>query len=120
VVTAEKEIAELRLDLPPDDRSLAPRTPVPAVPELDLRAAGITSVVWCTGYGYDLGWIDAPVLDASGAPDQVRGVTAVPGLYFLGLHWMHSFRSGLLPGVGADAAGLAEHIRARSARATIR
>jgi putative flavoprotein involved in K+ transport len=118
VARAEKEIAELGLDLPPDDRPRAPRTPVPSAPELDLRAAGISSVVWGTGYGYDLGWIDAPVLDPAGVPEQVRGVTSVPGLYFLGLHWMHSFRSGLMPGVGVDAAVLAEHILARTAVAS--
>jgi putative flavoprotein involved in K+ transport len=72
VARAEEDIERLGLELAPDDRELAPRTPVPAVPELDLGSAGVTSVVWCTGYRHDLGWIDAPVVDASGAPDQVR------------------------------------------------
>ena len=110
VVRAEDEIARLGLDRPPDDREVAARTPVPGAPELDLRASGITSVVWGTGYRLDLDWVDAPVLDATGAPDQVRGVTPVPGFYFLGLHWMHTFGSGLFSGVSNDAAVLAEHI----------
>jgi putative flavoprotein involved in K+ transport len=118
VTRAEEEIARLGLDLPPDDRDQAPRTPVPSVPELGLSAAGITSVVWCTGYRHDLGWIGAPVLDASGAPQQVRGVTSAPGLYFLGLHWMHTFGSGLFSGVTDDAAVLAEHIVARAEQVT--
>jgi putative flavoprotein involved in K+ transport len=113
VARAEDEIARLGLELPADDRVLAPRTPVPAAPDLDLRSAGITSVVWCTGYDYDLGWMDPTVLDAAGAPEQVRGVTSAPGLYFLGLHWMHTFGSGLFSGVSDDAAVLADHIVAR-------
>jgi len=113
VARADDEIAGLGLDLPPDDREVAVRTPVPAVADLDLRAAGITSVVWGTGYRLDLEWVDAPVLDASGTPDQVRGVTPMPGFYFLGLHWMHTFGSGLFSGVSNDAAVLAEHLTSR-------
>ncbi len=113
VTRAEDEIAGLGLDLPVDDRAVAARTPVPAVPDLDLRSAGVTSVVWGTGYRLDLEWVDAPVLDAAGAPDQVRGVTPVPGFYFLGLHWMHTFGSGLFSGVSNDAAVLAERLTSR-------
>ena len=47
---------------------------------------------------------------SKGAPVQTRGVTACPGVYFLGLHWMHTFRSAILSFVGRDAAYLAEHI----------
>jgi putative flavoprotein involved in K+ transport len=50
------------------------------------------------------------VLDGRGRPIQQRGVSPVPGLYFLGLHWMHTFKSGLLSGVGADAEYLAGRI----------
>jgi putative flavoprotein involved in K+ transport len=116
VARAEADVASLGLELPPDDRETAPRTPVPGITELDLERAGITSVVWCTGYRLDLGWVDAPVLDAEGAPVQVRGVTPVPGFYFLGLHWMHTFGSGLISGVSNDAAVLTEHITGRRRR----
>ena len=54
-----------------------------------------------------------PVVDADGYPIQKRGVTAYPGLYFLGLPWLHNRRSGILFGVGDDAAYLAAHIAAR-------
>ena len=51
-----------------------------------------------------------PIVDAKGVPVQQRGVTACPGVYFLGLHWMHTFRSAILPFVGRDASYLADHI----------
>jgi cation diffusion facilitator CzcD-associated flavoprotein CzcO len=77
---------------------------------LDLRREGVAAIVWATGYDYDYGWLRAPVLDAQGRPLQHRGVSPVPGLYFLGLHWMHTIKSGLLCGVGSDAGYLAEHM----------
>lgn len=80
--------------------------------ELDLRSANITSVIWCTGYGFDFGWVNLPIFDDRGTPVQHRGVTSVAGAYFLGLHWMHKFKSGTLWGVGEDAAFLAEHMLA--------
>ncbi len=54
-----------------------------------------------------------PVCDADGYPIQQRGVTGYPGLYFLGLRWLHTLASGLFLGVGADAAYIAEHIAGR-------
>jgi hypothetical protein len=60
--------------------------------------------------------LTAPVLDSQGRPIQRRGVTTVPGLYFLGLHWMHTIKSGLLCGVGEDARYLAEQIDVRAER----
>jgi putative flavoprotein involved in K+ transport len=77
---------------------------------LDLRRENVTAIVWATGYDYDYGWLRVPVLDAQGRPLQQRGVTHVPGLYFLGLHWMHTFKSGLFSGVGSDAGYLADHM----------
>jgi putative flavoprotein involved in K+ transport len=53
------------------------------------------------------------LLDGDGFPIQQRGVTQAPGLYFLGLHCMHTLKSGLLFGVGEDAAHVAEHIQTR-------
>ena len=76
------------------------------VEELDLHAAGVKSVVWANGYRPDYRWIDLPVFDAGGWPVHTRGVTAVEGLYFVGVHWLHKRKSALLLGVGEDA----EHI----------
>jgi putative flavoprotein involved in K+ transport len=84
------------------------------IQRLDLRAAGIGAVIWATGYGFDCGWIHVPVVNAHGEPVHVRGITAVPGMYFLGLQWLSRLNSSLLSGVGDDAAELADHIAARS------
>jgi putative flavoprotein involved in K+ transport len=87
-----------------DDDAVAPSlTPVPEVDEIDTDREGITSVIWATGYDYDYDWLHVDVIGADGHPLQQRGVTAVPGIFFLGLHWMHTFKSGLLSGVGTDA-----------------
>jgi putative flavoprotein involved in K+ transport len=80
------------------------------VDSLDMRRENIAAIIWATGYSYDYGWLGVPVLDAQSRPLQQRGVTQVPGLYFLGLHWMHTFKSGLFAGVGSDAEHLAEHM----------
>ena len=93
----------------PVDRA-GPAAAVTEVDSLDLAREHIGTIIWATGYAYDLGWVKAPVLDNAGRPVQRRGVTQQPGLYFLGLHWMHTIKSGLLSGVGNDAEYLAEHI----------
>lgn len=80
------------------------------VESLDPRRENVVAIVWATGYDYDYGWLRAPVLDVQGRPLQQRGVSPAPGLYFLGLHWMHTFKSGLFSGVGSDAEYLAEHM----------
>jgi putative flavoprotein involved in K+ transport len=81
--------------------------------QLDLRAAGVTSVVWATGFRYAFDWIQLAVFDARGNPEHTRGVTAEPGLYFLGLRWLYKFKSSFIHGVGEDAEFLAEQIVAR-------
>ena len=83
---------------------------IPIITELDVSGAGITSVIWAGGYRFDFSWVHLPVLDDDGFPIQQRGVTAFPGLYFLGLPWLHTFKSGLLFGVGEDAAYIAQKI----------
>jgi putative flavoprotein involved in K+ transport len=71
----------------------------------------VDAVVWATGYRSDYSWIEAPVLDADGRPRHHRGVTEVPGLYFLGLYWQHTRGSALLGWVKADAEYLATQIQ---------
>src|SRR5258707_698944 len=82
-------------------------------PELDYRAAGINAIVWCIGFRTDYSWIDLPVFNGRGQPAHVRGVTPVPGVYFLGLPWLYTWGSGRFSGVARDAEYLAEHIKAR-------
>ena len=71
--------------------------------EIDLRAAAVGSVIWATGYELDFGWIALPAFDERGRPAHRRGVAATPGLYFLGLAWLHKPKSSFLYGVGEDA-----------------
>lgn len=95
--------------LDPEARQLAPEPPGlrDLIRELDLREAGVGTVIWCTGYGVDFSWIDLPVVDASGKPRHQAGVTEVPGLYFLGMEWLTTIASHFLVGVGDDAGRLA-------------
>jgi putative flavoprotein involved in K+ transport len=68
-------------------------------------------VIWATGYRYNYAWAnDLPAFKVDGAPLHQDGITDVPGFYFLGLRWMRHADSGLLKGVGSDAAYLAEMI----------
>ena len=91
----------------------------------DGTSLTVDAVVWATGFDRDHSWIEAPVFDAAGAVLQERGVTPSPGLYFLGLPWMHTRGSALLGWVRHDAQHVAERIAAlvqessgsRSARA---
>jgi len=72
--------------------------------EVDLKSVGITSVIWATGYKFDFSLVKLPAFDEDGYPVQKRGVTEYPGLYFVGLPFLHTLKSGLLLGVGDDAA----------------
>jgi putative flavoprotein involved in K+ transport len=82
----------------------------PMLKELDLDAAGVTNVVWATGYAFDFSLVRLPLFDADGYPIQTRGVTQYPGLFFLGLPWLSNAKSGLIYGVGQDAEYVAEAI----------
>jgi putative flavoprotein involved in K+ transport len=86
------------------------------LPELDDgRVLDVRNVVWCTGFRHDFGWIHLPVFDEDGYPLQVRGVVpAAPGLYFIGLPFLHSFSSMIIAGVGRDAAYIARRVAARA------
>lgn len=77
---------------------------------LDLAAAGITSVIWCIGYRSDFRWVQVAVFDGEGYPGHRRGITPVPGLYFIGLSWLHTWGSGRFSGVARDAAHITEAI----------
>lgn len=82
--------------------------------ELDLGSSNIRTVIWALGYTFDFDWVKGPVYDATGYPVQAAGTTSVPGLYFVGLPWLRSLGSGLLVGVGNDAAWIATDICRRS------
>ena len=87
--------------------------------ELDLKSVGITCVIWATGYKFDFSMVKLPVFDEDGYPVQKRGVTEYPGLYFVGLPFLHTGKSGLLSGVGEDAAHVASAIAANGKKEEI-
>ncbi len=99
------------LDAPPDDRVAVTYRPQ-GLAELDLERAGVSTIIWATGYALDYGWIDAPVLDEHGYPRHARGASAVPGLYFVGLLWQHSQASASLVGPSLDGPPLIRHMAA--------
>lgn len=92
-----------RLEMPPPLR-IKTRT------ELDITQDGIGAVIWTSGYRPDYGWVKFPVCDDMGFPVQTDGRTKVPGLYFMGVHWMRKGKSSILYGVGEDAEVVAQHI----------
>ncbi len=114
---ADAYVVQKGLDLPEEAvaRTLEPEPACVTDPilELNLREAGIASIVWATGFGLDFGWLKVGAFDERGVPVHRRGVTDVPGLYFLGLSWLSRRASAFIFGVGQDAAHLAEHIATR-------
>ena len=113
----DKHIAKHGIEAPPPGVYAPVWEPEGERSALDLRQAGITSVVWCIGFQPDFRWLDAPVFNGRGQPGHVRGVTAARGLYFIGLPWLHTWGSGRFCGVARDALYLAERIEARRAAA---
>ena len=105
------------IEAPSDDRIVVAYQPR-GVAELDLRRAGVSTIIWATGYALDYGWIDAPILHEVGYPRNVRGVSAVPGLYFLGLLWQHSQASASLVGPALDGPHLLHEMTNRWAATT--
>jgi putative flavoprotein involved in K+ transport len=112
----DKYIAERGIEAPPGGTYVPVWEPPAERSTLDIESAGLAAVVWCIGFTPDFAWLDAPVFNGRGQPRHVRGVTAIPGLYFLGLPWLHTWGSGRFSGVARDAHYLAEQIAARTAQ----
>ena len=108
-------VAKNKLDLPAESPPRPEGSASAPILELDLRSAGITSIIWATGFGNDYDWLKLPLLDERGEPLHERGVTQFPGIYFVGLRWLYKQKSGFLSfgGPAEDAAYLAEQIAAR-------
>ncbi len=94
----------------PADRPHPDPLSIPSPEELDLVAAGVTSIVWTTGFRGDFGYLPRSILDEAGQPVQVHGITSMPGVFCVGLPWMIRRRSALISGVDADAAFIVEHL----------
>lgn len=88
--------------------------PPPPRDRIELGAAGISTVVWATGFRLDFSrWIHLPVFDDTGFPMHQRGATDIPGLYFLGLSWLHRLRSPFIRGAEEDARHIANLVARR-------
>jgi putative flavoprotein involved in K+ transport len=85
---------------------------------LDPVAAGISTVIWTTGFRSDWSWIELPIFDGAGYPTHRRGVTSMDGVYVLGLPWLYTWGSGRFVGVGRDSEFIAKHIVASSQEAS--
>ena len=110
----DRYIAQNGLNAPPEKLpALRDGYDAKEITMLDLRSAGITTIIWAMGYSFDFSLVKLPVLDGDGYPNQRRGVTEHPGLFFVGLLWLHTVKSGLLAGVGEDADYIASAIAAR-------
>jgi putative flavoprotein involved in K+ transport len=116
MASVDEHVRQSGLSAPEEAVAVSPDLPAVIDPilDLDLRAAGVTSIIWATGYRADYGWLKLPVFDEHGRPLHRRGVTFLPGLYFLGLMWQYKAKSAFLWGIGEDAAYLAEQIAARA------
>ena len=114
---ADAYAAAQGLDLPddPEARDFLPLPPEVAEPilTLDLRAEGITTVIWATGFRLDFGWIGLDIFREDGRPRHTEGVTEVPGLFFIGLPWLSCRGSAFIWGAWSDAERLAAHIAGR-------
>lgn len=110
----DKYIAEAGIDAPTEPRYEPVWRPEQEPAVLDLAAAGITTVVWAVGFQSDYSWIKVPTFDGGGHPAHSRGISTVPGMYFLGLPWLHTWGSGRFAGIARDTAYLAKTITARS------
>lgn len=111
---ADAYVARHGLDLPEEPQAHvigpAPACMTDPVLALDLGAAGITTVIWATGFGREDGWLQVGAFDAAGRPAHQRGVSTEPGVYFLGLPWQTRRGSSFIWGVWHDAKYIADHI----------
>ena len=108
--TIDRYIEKNSISAPPGTAYEPVWQPAQERTSLDLKEAGITSVIWCIGFTPDFKWVNASVFNGIGEPVHYRGVTAQPGLYFLGLPWLHTWGSGRFSGVSRDAHYLSEKI----------
>lgn len=102
------------LDLPadPEARRILPDPDCVTHPilSLDLKAQGISTVLWATGFAMDFSWAKLDALDEKGRPRHKRGVSSEPGFYFLGLPYQSRRGSSFIWGVWHDAKFIADHI----------
>ena len=109
----DREGIKAEASLPdPDEPPLPDLRGSDEITNLNLSRAGVSSVIWCTGFDADWSWVEVEVFDQGGRPRHSNGITESPGLYFLGMPWLSARKSGILFGVSDDAARIVEHMRA--------
>jgi putative flavoprotein involved in K+ transport len=109
----DKHITESNIEAPAGAHYQPVWQPAKQMPELDLQEAGITSIIWATGFSSDWSWVDVPIFNGASYPAHRRGVTSVDGIYVVGLPWLHSWGSGRFVGIARDTAFIAEHLQAQ-------
>lgn len=111
---ADAHAARNGLDLPeePEARDMLPDPDCVTNPvlELDLAGAGVTTILWATGFEVDYSWLNVDAFDENGRPQHQRGISTEPGVYFLGLPWLSNRSSSFIWGVWHDAKRIADHI----------
>jgi putative flavoprotein involved in K+ transport len=115
----DEHVARNGLDFPAPDTSAEtvrePKEVADPILTLDLAAADISTIIWANGFRCDFGWIDLPIFGnakepVKRMPRHTRGITRVRGVYFLGLPWLHKWKSAFLFGVGEDAEYIAAQV----------
>jgi putative flavoprotein involved in K+ transport len=99
----DKHIARTGVSAPAADPYKAVWQPDGEPAGLDLIAAGVSTVIWATGFSPDWSYVQLSIFDKTGYPTNRRGVTSVPGIYVLGLPWLWTWGSGRFLSVGRDA-----------------
>lgn len=111
---ADAYIERNGLDLPPEPEARRKLADPPCVThpilELDLAKAGVTAIIWATGYAVDFSWLRVNAFHDNGKPNHQRGVSSEPGVYFVGLPWLSRRGSSFIWGVWHDARHIADHI----------
>ena len=106
----DRYIAEKGIDAPAGSAYVPLWEPEIEPADLDLKAQGVTSVIWATGFSPDWSFVGLPIFDGTGYPVQRRGVTGIDGVYVLGLPWLWTWGSGRFLAVGKDAEHVVGHL----------
>jgi len=111
---ADAYVTRNGLDLPPEPEAREILADPPCVTDpilaLNLKEQGITTIIWATGFALDYSWLKFDLLDGQGKPRHSRGISEVPGLYFVGLPWLSRRGSSFIYGVWHDARFIADQI----------
>jgi len=111
---ADAYVVRNGLDLPEEQEAheLGPLPDLANEPilELNLAEAGVTTIIWATGFRVDYRWLEVDAFDETGRPQHKRGISTEPGVYFLGLPWLSRRGSSFIWGVWHDAKHIADHI----------